>query len=29
MWEFIIGSLIGLGVCIVIEIMVSNEIILL
>lgn len=29
MWEFIIGALIGLGACIVIEIMVSNEIILL
>lgn len=29
MWEFVIGAVIGLGVCIAVEIMVSNKAILL
>ncbi len=28
MWGFVIGSVIGLGVCIAVEIMVSNKVIL-
>lgn len=28
MWGFVIGAVIGLGVCIVVEIMVSNKVIL-
>lgn len=28
MWGFVIGALIGLGVCILLEIMVSNKVIL-